>query len=860
MRAALWIFALTLPAAYFAAALWHEARLEAAARLQAETLLAALDTNASVSIEEYAAWKQLAASDPAVRAEALKLASTQTYAPLLRNSANLLGRMAVAADPDGEVSRQLAEELVCAPLDGAPSTANDDPPWYLVPWLNADGLGSEYCARVLTSRLVAAEPGSFRDGAALLAGILAALPPEQARPYIARLLEQAEVVGAGGMDVLMSALVRIDSNEFPAEFTRARDVLATRIANEASGSALASLFDAIDSLKYSVTTEELTPVIDTGLDQMLVRNDVDLTRDMYFTLADLKSSHPDTSFGRRADRLMRGINIYSDALEIYDYSNVLRLEERYEGQDAELARALLEAIRGLDSPQYLSSILPYCERFLDASTALEHAEFVAGAELLFAQLENPAFIFQRPCLLDSGLIGRLAPDDQEAMANLVADAVTNMRGPGAATRIAEGIELLDRLSADLADTQLAALAKSLLTNVGAETSPYGRQKIVGAAAAAGLDFSPEFYLELFVLSANQAGPSSSGITSDLFGHLPEAQRIYLVDAAIAGLSGADTAPDLLILQADLLSVAREWLGPDDKARAITVLSARLESPDTIPVYSRLVRALTNLNPPPARPPANLQQAWLQHVANSTTGTSRADLAELFDAARPLDAIRSANEQDRAAVRAAAVRFLEVIVPGDERAGAVNRILVKPVAAQPPATQSPARQSVPRSKEEALEQDRRRTRSGLRRNNDPTRLSLEPDDVARLAARYVRAIANERLSHPVQDYAVSLDLLARYSRPGELDDVLRALRQRLDASGDEASHQMLVSSWISVEGATNAEREVTERIPLYQELLFLPLTNADSRAALTAAAGVVADQEFADAWSLLKWAPAAVPAR
>ena len=132
---------------------------------------------------------------------------------------------------------------------------------------------------------------------------------------------------------------------------------------------------------------------------------------------------------------------------------------------------------------------------------------------------------------------------------------------------------------------------------------------------------------------------------------------------------------------------------------------------------------------------------------------------------------------------------------------------------------------------------------------------------RLSARYIRALTEERVSHPIADYALSLETLAWHSRPGELDAVLDALRRRLDASSDAAAHEVLVSVWIYVEKATNAERSTEQRIPLYQEILRLPLTTAASRAALVSEAGKIADVDFAgDMWAVLAWTapPPAAP--
>src|SRR5690606_12572628 len=128
-------------------------------------------------------------------------------------------------------------------------------------------------------------------------------------------------------------------------------------------------------------------------------------------------------------------------------------------------------------------------------------------------------------------------------------------------------------------------------------------------------------------------------------------------------------------------------------------------------------------------PAGVQAAWLRHVSASN---SRAELAQLFEAASPLGTIRTANMETRDTIRAAALRFLAQIVPRDEHIGAVRSIMERPA----PQTTTPAdagREGTRRSQP---------TQAAVQRALGRSRIELEPADVERLAARYVRALIDE----------------------------------------------------------------------------------------------------------------------
>src|SRR5262249_38061775 len=134
---------------------------------------------------------------------------------------------------------------------------------------------------------------------------------------------------AADVDFLFSALRDVESAEFPAEFAQATATLTARITADASPADVSNLFDSVDHLKFEVSAAELALVVDAAVTRMLALDDIDLRHRLYFTLLDLKLSHPEVSFGARADYLLRGLHSFGDGVEIEDYSGVLRLNERY---------------------------------------------------------------------------------------------------------------------------------------------------------------------------------------------------------------------------------------------------------------------------------------------------------------------------------------------------------------------------------------------------------------------------------------------------------------------------------------------------------------------------------------------------
>jgi hypothetical protein len=414
---------------------WTTGGAQREAHKQAEFLLAQIVPDGEVTLDEYAVWQQLASSTELTRLELAKLLQEERYAPVLFQSAELVSNTVVGLDYDGAMSRQLAEQLVCKELAANPLASAEASSLYLVPWLNQAGLASASCARILTDSLHIAAPATFLQRAELLAKVLGRLPAEEARAYVGEIVSLMNTINPADVDVLFSTMQHLDTAVFSQEFQRATEILLSRITSTRASADIATLFEAIDYLKYDLTTEQLIPVLDVALGKLLELRDNNLTRSLYFTLLDLKVSHPDTSFGARADYLMRGINIYGTDVEISDYSGVLLLDEQYgsgPGYESAMAAALLTDIRNLGEEEYTSSMRPYCLRFLELSPALSYDEFLAGAQLLTEQLHNADFLFQRLCLHDMRLLSRLEAPAKIDLAAIVVSALVSAAQSGAA--------------------------------------------------------------------------------------------------------------------------------------------------------------------------------------------------------------------------------------------------------------------------------------------------------------------------------------------------------------------------------------------------------------------------------------------
>jgi hypothetical protein len=179
----------------------------------------------------------------------------------------------------------------------------------------------------------------------------------------------------------------------------------------------------------------------------------------------------------------------------------------------------------------------------------------------------------------------------------------------------------------------------------------------------------------------------------------------------------------------------------------------------------------------------VRQAMLRKIA---TSTERSDLAALFAATRTLGLTRVDDADDRAIVRAAAARFLGQIVPLDGRDGAVL---------------------------------------GAIKRFD---LRLLPAEVEQLSGRFVQALGDESRYGPIASYAGSIQTLALQAMPGQLDSVLQALHAKLTSTTDVEGYPLLLSTWLAVETPTNRYLPPEQRLPLYDELLRLPLLSREGR--------------------------------
>jgi hypothetical protein len=792
-------------------AIWSINGDKRAAHKQAEILLTQFIPNGKAITTEYDIWKQITDSDKLTRLELARLLQQEKYAPILLKSAELISNTVIGLDYDGEMSKLLTEQLICKNLESDLQAAIEDASFYLIPSLNPVALNSAYCARVLTDSLVVMAPDTFLQRAELLSMVLGAMPAEQARPYVAEIVSLMTTERSADIDVLFSAMQNLDSTAFAGEFTSTSNTLIDRIMQSQSPSEIATLFESINYLKYEVATEQLIPVLDAALEKLLALRDHNLTRSIYFTLMDLDVSHPDTSFGPRADYLMRGINIYGNNIEISDYSGVLRLDEQYKsgtGYEPALASALLSDIRNLDEEDYISSIRPYCLRFLEISEALSYEQFLAGAKLLTEQLHNPEFIFWRECLHDPRLLARITVDDKPAMAAIIISALEEARDN--ANRVADQVELLGLLGSGLSGDQIDRVANVITSIVRAEPDPYLRGKVGIAATSLGINFSEDFYRELFVIFAN-ATPDAAGLLSSLLKKLPAAQRADLVSASL-GTFFSQTEPGQLAAQVEFLVALQEWIPTEDLQHVLSSLVAAIENTQDVTVVPQLITVLDQLMRWSAGRGGNsmnirnsLKPTLIRFISASD---QKADLAGLFNAARILQLSRISAE-DRAVLEAAAVRFLQQIESADALDGFL-RIMMKRF-----------------------------------------KITLSPADVELLSVHFIETLA--KVDTPITDYAGSIENLALYSKPGELTALLQAIRQKLDYATDAVSQNRLMSTWLAVESSSNQSLSPEQRIPLYRGVLQLPWITADSRSSLMEQIEKITMQDFEkDYWKFATW--------
>lgn len=756
----------------------------------AQSLVAQLVPDGELTAAEYATWKQIGASAAQTRLEVARLFQQNRYAALLFDSTELIGNTVIGLDRDGRMSRELAEQLICKTLEANPRASNRTALLYLVPRLSPAGLDSAYCAAVLSGSLLGANPDTLPARAALLSSVLGQLPKEESALYIAAVVDLMTSAAAADVDRLFSALRDVDSEEFADEFDRAVATLTMRIATAASPVDVSDLFDSVEHLKVNGSPAQLALVVDAALNRMLVQNDIDLKHRFYFTLLDLKLSHPETSFGARADYLMRGLHSFGDNVEIEDYSGVLRLNEQYgvnPGSEAALGSALLDAIGDLNEREYASSIAAHCKRFVEISAELPYEVLQRGAKVLVEQLHNEAFVFQRECLHDPAFVKRLEPRDRAELAAVVVGvlvAASQSGASGSVRRVADLVELLGLLDAELSEAQINQLKASITTVLESGADAFGLANLAFAVVRADLDLPPDFYPALFDLIANAAPTPSMGL-SLLLEEFPAVQRSELIAAELQDFFTL-TDPAEVASRVPVLAIMSAWLAPDEQRRVRESLMTAIDSTQDMSTVPALATALAN-------PKFELFLRRSEHVAvkqailrKIAASTERSDLAVLFDATRTLRLTSVDDAADRVILRAAAARFLSQIVPADGRDGPV--------------------------------------RAAMKRFE----LSLLPAEVEQLSGRFIQALGDESNDGPVANYAGSIQTLSLQAKPGELDSLLRALHAKLTSTTDTEGYPLLLSMWLAVEASTNQQLLPAQRLPLYDELLRLPLLSREGR--------------------------------
>jgi hypothetical protein len=108
------------------------------------------------------------------------------------------------------------------------------------------------------------------------------------------------------------------------------------------------------------------------------------------------------------------------------------------------------------------------------------------------------------------------------------------------------------------------------------------------------------------------------------------------------------------------------------------------------------------------------------------------------------------------------------------------------------------------------------------------LSLLPAEVEQLSGRFIRALGDERTYGPIANYAGSIQILSLQAMPGELDSLLQALHAKLISTTNTEGYSVLLSTWLAVEASTKQHLPPEQRLPLYSELLRLPLMSRESR--------------------------------
>jgi hypothetical protein len=301
---------------------------------------------------------------------------------------------------------------------------------------------------------------------------------------------------------------------------------------------------------------------------------------------------------------------------------------------------------------------------------------------------------------------------------------------------------------------------------------------------ADLNLPPDFYADLFDLIARAAPTPSMGL-SLLLEEFPAMQRSELIAAELQDFFTL-TDPADVASRVPVLSIMSPWLAPNEQRRVGESLMTALASTQDVSIVPALATALAN-------PKFDLFLRRSEHVAvkqailrKIAASTERSDLAVLFDATRTLRLASVDDADDRTMLRAAAARFLGQIVPPDGHDASVRAVIKR------------------------------------------FDLSLLPAEVEQLSGRFIQALGDESRYGPIANYAGSIQTLTLQAMPGQLDSVLQALHAKLTSTTATEGYPLLLSTWLAVETSTNRYLPPEQRLPLYDELLRLPLLSREGR--------------------------------
>jgi hypothetical protein len=390
-------------------------------------------------------------------------------------------------------------------------------------------------------------------------------------------------------------------------------------------------------------------------------------------------------------------------------------------------------------------------------------------------------------LHDPALVERLEPSDRAELAAVVLSAVEAMSqsaASGSLRRVADLVEFLGLLEADLSEGQIDHLQAAIATVLESGLDAFDLTNLAIAAVRGELDVPPDFYVDLFAMIVNAAPTPPMGL-SWLLNEFPAVERSQLVAAELQDFFTLSDPADVAS-RVPVLRIMSAWIAPGEQRRVRELLIAALDNTQDMSVVPSLATALANPNFRPFQSSSEhlaVKHAIFRKIAATT---ERSDLAALFDATRTLSLTGMVDADDKRILRAATARFLEQIVSPDGRDASVRGVI---------------------------------KRFGL---------SLLPSEVEQLSGRFIQTLGDESNYGPIANYAGSIQILSLQAKSGDLGSLLQALHAKLTSTTDAASYPLLLSTWLAVETSTNRDLLPEQRVPLYDELLRLPLMNTERR--------------------------------